>query len=335
MPTGQTIITNALSHLGLVQQGGAPNASDSAYGLTVLNETWDAWGIDEGLIYAQTPLRFALAANYSPITIGNGADFNTPRPSRIYKAFVSSVANGAISAGTLNGSGTGYAVNDTGVILGTMGTQATYTITGVSAGGVPTGVTINSAGTGYQHGDAFPTQTGGGQPGAGVGLTLNLSVSSNPSFNRNELKLVTAREYLAHHDLAASALAPDELYIDWLPDASGFLKLYLWPVQSGTSLGLELDAAVPFSAWGLGTAYVIPPGYQDAIEWALAFKLLAGFGAAVNPAVAKLVAMNGMKAEARIREMNMKNRQLTTAEVISPQLQTTPPAPATPAAGAD
>lgn len=63
MPSGQTIITNALTTLGIVEQGAAPSASDSADGLVELNDLWAAAGIDEGLIFAVQPATVATAAN--------------------------------------------------------------------------------------------------------------------------------------------------------------------------------------------------------------------------------------------------------------------------------
>lgn len=87
MPTGQVIITNAINILG-IGDGGAPSASDSQVGLDELNSFWSAWGIDEGLIFAQQQQTFALTANVGVYFIGPGATapFNVALPSRIYQA---------------------------------------------------------------------------------------------------------------------------------------------------------------------------------------------------------------------------------------------------------
>ncbi len=67
--------------------------------------------------------------------------------------------------------GTGYAVGDTGTIAGG-DAGATYEVD-TESGGVVTGITLTAGGMGYVSSSAAATATGGGQPGAGTGLTLN------------------------------------------------------------------------------------------------------------------------------------------------------------------
>lgn len=238
-PTGQQIITNALTYLGINEQGGVPNTSDSNAALEILNSTWDGWGIDEGLIYAVTTTQYALTSGTGSYSFGptGVAPFNVTPPSRIYKAvFVSAT-------------------------------------------------------------------------------------------NRTPLRIVSQEEYFSHGDLAAAAKQPEEVYYDWnLAPGTGNGTIYLWPVQNVAGSNLELETANKFVAWALGTAYFIPPGYQDAIEWVLAFKCLPMFGVAVSQAVAQMVTANALKGEARLREMNALNRKLTIPAVISPEIQTSPQA---------
>ena len=89
MPTGQAIINSALTTLGVLELGGTPSAAESNDCLDALNTMWDAWSIDEGLIYAvRTVNSLALSAATASYTIGSGATWNTARPTRIYKAIV-------------------------------------------------------------------------------------------------------------------------------------------------------------------------------------------------------------------------------------------------------
>lgn len=239
MPTGQVIITGALTTLGINQQGGTPNASDSTDALAELNNQWDAWGIDEGLIFSIQPVIGALTANIGTYTIGPGATIAVPRPSRIYKAFFVAVVGG--------------------------------------------------------------------------------------SKIRKELKIVEALEYFAHGDLTAAASTPDELYPDFNVDSSGFAKLRFFPVSTcQTTSTVELEAAVPFTAWTLVDNTILPAGYQDAINYALAFRLIPRFGAIVPDQVQKMVIANGMKAEERIRAMNAINRKLPATAAKVPTTQPPP-----------
>src|SRR6185312_17029709 len=230
MATGQNIVNDALTYLALMDPSGTPSASDSTTCLQVLNNMWESWGVDEGLIYALVPFSGNLSTTVASYTIGSGATFDTRRPARIYKAYF---------------------------VLGS---------------------------------------------------------------NRNELKIVEAGEYFSHNDLTASAATPDELYADYNVDSDGFATLYLWPVPTfgSGSPTLQLLQGVNFTAWTLTDTYQIPQAYRDALGWALAFRCLPIFGEAVGQGAAQVVAAEGAKAEARLRTMNQKNRQLQPGDVMTP-----------------
>lgn len=308
MPTGQTIINNALIALGILEQGGTPSVSDSVDALTELNTTWDAWSIDEGMIYALIAQRFPLTANIAFYTIGPGGAFNTQIPARIYQARFATASGGAIASSSIGNGGLGYAVNDTGVIPGANGTTATYIVTSANLSGAVTGFTVTAAGTGYNAGYGYSAQTGGAQPGGGSGFTLNILTVTAGGMNRNPLQIVEASAYYGHHDLQASALTPDELYPDYNPDVNGLARLFLFPVPNSTGT-LELDTAVPFTVWSLTGNYVLPPGFQDPLQYALAWRLLPRYGAIVAQQVAEVIGELGQKSEQRILAANAINRQ--------------------------
>ncbi len=152
MPTGQDIINNALRSLSILEQGGIPSVSDSTDALDQLNTMWDAWSIDDGLIYAITAGRYGLTAGQAQYTIGQPGDsgllpnFNAPRPAKIYRASITSATGGAITASSLFAGGLGYAALDTGLIISGNGAQATYRVDTISTGGVVATYTITAAG---------------------------------------------------------------------------------------------------------------------------------------------------------------------------------------------
>lgn len=80
----------------------------------------------------------------------------------------------AIATSTLGSGGTGYAVGDTGTIVQSGGSGATYIVNTVSSGVVAT-YTITSGGTGYSVQNGVATANGGAQPGAGSGFTINIT----------------------------------------------------------------------------------------------------------------------------------------------------------------
>ncbi len=232
MPSGQTIITNALTALGINDQGGAPNASDSADALAELNVMWGAMGIDEGLIFAVQAATIATTiagASYLWSIFSTAAP-----PSKIY------------TANWLNAAG-----------------------------------------------QRFP------------------------------LEVIPSERYRAHRDLAAAALAPEELYADFLiPAAAGTGSVFLWPVPSVVGT-LDIEVGAIFAAWTLAGVYSLPQGYQDLIEKALAFRLIARFGDLITGDTAKVIQAVGSEAQMRIRKLNAAHRQLS-AEAAG--LQAPPPA---------
>ncbi len=233
MPTGQQVINTALEILGINELGGTPGASESQSALNELNAMWNAWGIDEGLIFAEISITKALLASTASYTIGPTASFVAPVPGKIYRAFI-----------------------------------------------------IAADGT------------------------------------RTELTIVNADKYYAHNDLAASAISPDEVYPDFnVSPTTGFPTIYLWPVNTGTPT-LQLIVGATFTTWALGTTYNIPQGFQDLINYALAWRLIPRFGVIVPDTIKQEVAMLAEKAELRVREMNKANRMLQPGtEMLQPPQQ--------------
>lgn len=80
---------------------------------------------------------------------------------------------GIISTSVLAAGGSGYANGDTGIV-DAGGFNATYTIN-TTTGGAVTTYTIGSGGTGYVVANNIATARGGGQPGSGVGFTINIT----------------------------------------------------------------------------------------------------------------------------------------------------------------
>ena len=319
MPTGQQIINDALTTLGILEQGGIPSVSDSVDALAELNTMWEAWGIDEGLIYALVHRRFPVTANIGMYTLGPGAILNAPLPARIYEAIFSLAYLGAIATTSLGDGGSGYAVNDTGVILDSGGIRATYTVNTVDANGAVLTFTVASAGTGYIPGYGYSTQTGGGQPGVGTGFTLNvLTVTSVGGQNRNPLKIVEAASYYAHKDLTATAYTPDEIYVDFNPDMDGFMRVYPWPIPTAAGCMLELLCGVNFANWSLTAIYNLSRGLAEAVGHSLAWHLIPRYGSLVSKETMDLVGQLAQKSETRIREANARNRQLALS-VMDPQ----------------
>lgn len=133
----------------------------------VVNNAINAYSFTEGLGFGY------IVGDQGTV---NGGGFGTPA---IYQ--VLAVDNGAIATDAINNPGAGYAVNDTGFVNGGS-LSATYKVTGTGGGGSVTGLTLTNLGTGYAVAAGVATTRGGGQPGAGIGLTIDInSVSTTIS----------------------------------------------------------------------------------------------------------------------------------------------------------
>ncbi len=90
--SAQTIINQALTDLGLLEQGGTPSVSDSNLGLDLLNMQLGQWRIQELLVWSvanNAAAPYALVANQKSYLIGPGAaDFSVARPTWIERAVV-------------------------------------------------------------------------------------------------------------------------------------------------------------------------------------------------------------------------------------------------------
>jgi hypothetical protein len=225
--TGQQVITQALTTLGIVPQGGAPSASDSADALIELNNLWAGAGIDNGLIFAVQP------------------------------ATVSTTANGG-----------------------------TYLWSAFSTAAPPS-----------------------------IVYSANWKAGAGQRFS---LKLISSEAYWAHRDLAAAALAPDELYADFLqPAATGPGSVFLWPVPSVVGV-LDVEVGVIFGTWALASQYNAPQGYLDYVNYALAARLIPRFGEIVSAEAQQTIEARLLKAEARLRDMNLQNRRLELPASANP-----------------
>lgn len=88
--TAQTLINNALTNLGVLEQGGTPSVSDSTESLTRLNYGIQQWRIQKKFVWSYSIAAYALTANQSKYPIGPTAasPFNVPRPTFIQEASI-------------------------------------------------------------------------------------------------------------------------------------------------------------------------------------------------------------------------------------------------------
>lgn len=107
--------------------------------------------------------------------VGDVGVFQSSNNSGTYT--VATTTTAVISGSSLNAGGVSYAPGDTGTVT-TGSADATYIVNTVDGGGAVLTYTLTSAGTAYVTGTNISTATGGGQPGVGTGLTLDITAGS-------------------------------------------------------------------------------------------------------------------------------------------------------------
>lgn len=121
-------------------------------------------------ILQATRSRFAI----SPVSLGDSVNILPGDDNTAVVLIGAGFELGPIVTATLGAGGAGYAANDTGTIT-TGGGNATYRVLTVGGGGAVLTFSITAPGTAYPVGNGQATATGGAQPGAGAGFTVNIT----------------------------------------------------------------------------------------------------------------------------------------------------------------
>lgn len=81
MATARELITLALQELGVMGQGGSPNAGDAAFAFTRFRQQLDSWAAERWTLAVQNRVPYTLPSGTNTATIGPvGADIISPRP---------------------------------------------------------------------------------------------------------------------------------------------------------------------------------------------------------------------------------------------------------------
>ena len=83
MPAISTMILNALTMTGEKVLGATLDTDEQRYFLSRLNSMIDSWTNERMMIFTLSQTSFALTASQGSYSIGNGANFNMTRPTRL------------------------------------------------------------------------------------------------------------------------------------------------------------------------------------------------------------------------------------------------------------
>lgn len=94
MTTGLDIVKQALYKAGITGRGITPNNADTSDALADLNDMLGQWRTQSLMVWDKLNTGFVGDGRTTPYSVGPGGDYNmTPRPNRIYSAFVRQLQN--------------------------------------------------------------------------------------------------------------------------------------------------------------------------------------------------------------------------------------------------
>lgn len=88
MTTVRTILSDALSEIGVLDPTMTMDADMASHALRMLNRMLEAWSAEDLLVYTMDRLTFPLTIGTQDYTIGTGGTINTPRPVQIERASI-------------------------------------------------------------------------------------------------------------------------------------------------------------------------------------------------------------------------------------------------------
>ncbi len=88
MSTASDLIKGSLRLLGVIASGETPSASDTADGLTALNEMIESWSTEGLVVPCVTREELSWASGNASRTWGSGGNFSTARPLRLENAAI-------------------------------------------------------------------------------------------------------------------------------------------------------------------------------------------------------------------------------------------------------
>lgn len=301
MTTPLNIISRAMKDIGALAAGEVPTADEAQDGLDMLNDMLAQWSNENMMVFYRTEIVFPCVQNQTQYTIGPngnvGAAFTGSISLTTLTVPANAVTSGAITIGmTLTGSGITPGTTIVGFSTGAGGNVnegGTYTVS-ISQTVASTAITAY-----YERPltieSAFVrvTTTSNGVPIYGGGLDYPITILSLEEYESIGLK-------------SLNGPWPKALYYQ----PSELLgTVYLWPNPAQGEMHLFTQTI--FREFGdLYGTMQFPQGYNMALRWCLAERMMPMYGKVNQVQVGQITAY-AAQAKATIKRTNMKPPQVS------------------------
>ena len=292
------IISRALKDIGALEAGETPTPEAAADAFDMLNDMCAQWSNENMMVFYRTEMIFPCVQNQIQYTIGPGGQVGSAFTGSISGTTltVTALTSGAITMGqTISGTGVASGTTIVGFTSGAGGNVnelGTYTVSRSQT-------VASTAMTGYYERpltieSAFVrvTTTSNGAPIYGGGLDYPISVVSLEEYESIGLK---------------SLNGPWPKVVYYQP--SELLgTVYVWPNPAQGEM--HLFASTLFRQFGsLFDTIQLPQGYNMALRWSLAERLMPMYGKASEIQIA-MIQQYAAQAKSTVKRTNMRPPQI-------------------------
>lgn len=301
MTTPYDIITRAMKDIGALAAGEVPTADEAQDALDMLNDMIAQWSNENMMVFYRTEIVFPCVQNRTQYTIGPGgnvgATFIASISGTTMTVPVDGVASGAITMGqTLTGSGVTAGTTIVGFGTGAGGNvneQGTYTVSVSQTVASTTMTAYYERPLTIESAFVRVNTTSNGVPIYGGGLDYPIAILSLEEYESIGLKTLNGPW-------------PKSIYYQ----PSELLgTVYVWPNPSQGELHL-FTQTIFREFQNLYNTIQFPQGYNMALRWCLAERLMPMFGKQ-NTNSMNMVMGYAAQAKATLKRTNMKPPQVS------------------------
>ena len=294
MATPLDIISRALKDIGALEAGETPTPEAAQDAFEMLNDMLDQWSNEDMMVYYKSEIVFPIVAGQTQYTIGPGGNI---------KASITGSISGNILTVTGINSGAivlGQTLSGTGI---TPGTTITAFLTGA-------GNNVNEVGTyklnNYQTVASTTITLYYQRPLSIYSSFVRINTNSNgvPIVNGGldyPVSILNVEDYEMIGLKTLNGPWPKALY--YQPSES-LGNIYVWPNPAQGEMHMFADTVFT-NFITLTDTIPLPQGYNMALRWCLAERLMPMYGKA-NPLQAQMINGYASQAKATIKRTNMR-----------------------------
>lgn len=304
MATPLDIISRALKDIGALEAGETPSADAAQDAFDMLNDMLDQWSNESMMVSYKTEIIFTINPGQTQYTIGPGGEINSTFTGSISgnTLTVTGITSGGITLGqTLSGTGI---TNGTRIVSFVSGAGGNVNEVGTYLVNIPQTVASTTITAYYQRplaiNSAFVriTTNQNGYPIINGGLDYPISILNVEQYEMIGLKTLNGPW-------------PKALYYQ---PTETLGNIYVWPNPSQGEM--HLFANTLFTRYSNLTDNInLPEGFNNALRWCLAERLMPMYGKASQTQIAMITAF-AAQAKSTLKRTNMRPPQVARYDEV-------------------